>query len=217
MTLPEPREAAEGRSGGHRDRRAVLPLPARFTAAMSSRPACGIQLVAAALLVTPCQLAVAAETALLGSTFKKASLGVETRDMHTPSRLTAGFLGAVLLSACASTSSADFDRRMATYVSGSEVQLVSGLGVPQRVYETEGRRFLQYDFSGSASSSFAGPSVGFGFGSSSGRWGHGSAVGTGISFGFGGPGYYEAVPCMVTFEVRDGRVLNFARQGEGCR
>jgi len=137
--------------------------------------------------------------------------------MPAPSRLMAAFLGAALLSACGSTSSADFDRRMATYVSGSEVQLVSGLGVPQRVYETEGRRFLQYDFSGVASSSFAGPSLGFGFGSSSGRWGHGSAVGTGISFGFGGPGYYEAVPCTVTFEVRDGRVLNFARQGEGCR
>ncbi|MDJ0387350.1 hypothetical protein QMO56_04420 [Roseomonas sp. E05] len=126
-------------------------------------------------------------------------------------------LGVVLLSACAATGPADFDRRMATYVSGPEVQLVSALGVPDQAYEVEGRRFLQYDFSGASGAAVApsvSPGIGFGFGS--GHWGRGVGVGTGISFGFGGAGV-PAEPCAVTFEVRDGRVLNFERQGEGCR
>lgn len=137
--------------------------------------------------------------------------------MRAAPRLTAAAFGATLVSACAQSGPADFDRRMATYVSAPEVELVSALGVPKRVYETEGRRFLQYDFSGEAAPSWGSPAIGFGFGSGSGHWGHGTAVGTGISFGFGGPGYYEPVPCVVTFEVRDDRVLNFARTGEGCR
>ncbi|HWL79875.1 MAG TPA: hypothetical protein VNR89_02895 [Roseomonas sp.] len=134
--------------------------------------------------------------------------------MRAVPTLASTLLGAALLAACAAGSPADFDRRMGTYVSGSEAQLVSALGVPHQVYEVEGRRFLQYDFSRAASSPSISPSIGFGFGG--GSWGHGGGVGTGIGFGFGGAGV-PAEPCAVTFEVRDGRVLNFERQGEGCR
>lgn len=119
-----------------------------------------------------------------------------------------------LLSACADTSSADFDRRMATFVAGPEVQLINGLGVPQNVYETDGRRFLQYDLGGYSRSPSVSPSIGLGFGS--GSWGSGVGVGTGIGFGFGGNAY-PPTPCLVTFEVRDGRVLNFERRGDNCR
>ena len=115
--------------------------------------------------------------------------------MRAVPTLASTLLGAALLAACAAGSPADFDRRMGTYVSGSEAQLVSALGVPHQVYEVEGRRFLQYDFSRAASSPSISPSIGFGFG------------GAGV----------PAEPCAVTFEVRDGRVLNFERQGEGCR
>ncbi|MXP62765.1 hypothetical protein E0493_05290 [Roseomonas sp. M0104] len=126
----------------------------------------------------------------------------------------AALLGAMLLSACSASSPADFDRRMATFVAGPEIQLVSSLGVPHQVYEVEGRRFLRYDLSSGATAPSISPSIGFGFGG--GSWGHGGGVGTGIGFGFGGAGV-PAEPCVVTFEVRDGRVLNFERQGEGCR
>ena len=134
--------------------------------------------------------------------------------MHGVSRSAGALLGFLALAACAETGSADFDRRMATFVSGSEGQLVSTLGVPERVYEADGRRFLQYSFAGQSSSPTVSPGIGIGIGG--GRWGSGVGVGTGIGFGFGGGGY-QPEPCIATFEVRNERVLDFQRQGTGCR
>jgi len=122
-------------------------------------------------------------------------------------------MGLLVLAACAETGPADFDRRMSAYVSGSEGQLVSALGVPERVYEADGRRFLQYNFEGQASAPVISPGIGLGIGG--GSWGRGVGVGTGIGFGFGGG--YQPEPCLVTFEVRNERVLDFKRQGTGCR
>jgi hypothetical protein len=124
-------------------------------------------------------------------------------------------LGMLLLSACADTGARDFDGRMATYVAGPEVQLVSGLGVPQQIYETDGRRFLRYDFAGQTSAPSISPGIGLGFGS--GGWGRGGGIGTGIGLGFGGGGAYQSVSCTVTFEIKDNRVLNFERRGDSCR
>jgi hypothetical protein len=124
-----------------------------------------------------------------------------------------------LLAACAGGGTADFDRRMASYVAQPEVRLVEGLGVPQRVYDAEGRRFLEYDFGGTAAPASSGFSLGVGGGSfGGGRYGRGGGFGTGIGVGIplGGSGY-EPVPCLVTFEIREGRVLDFRRQGESCR
>ncbi|WP_141563216.1 hypothetical protein [Teichococcus rhizosphaerae] len=134
-----------------------------------------------------------------------------------PARLSL-LLGLTALSACATGGTADFDRSMATYVGQPEVRLVEGLGVPQRVHETEERRFLEYDFASASAPPSSGFSFGLGAGSfGGGRHGRGGGVGTGIGIGFplGGSGY-EPTPCLVTFEVREGRVLNFRRQGEGC-
>ena len=124
-----------------------------------------------------------------------------------------------LLAACVSAGPAEFDRGLATYVGQPEIRLVEGLGVPQRVYETEQRRFLEYGFAGTAAPAASGLSFGLGAGSfSGGRYGRGGGVGTGIGIGvpLGGSGY-EAAPCLVTFEIRDGRVLDFRRQGDGCQ
>jgi hypothetical protein len=96
---------------------------------------------------------------------------------------------------------------------------VEGLGVPRRVYETKGRRFLEYDFSSMAAP--ASPAFGLGLGAggfSGGRYGRGGGFGTGIGIGIPlGGSSYEPAPCIVTFEVRDGRVQDFRRQGENCR
>lgn len=118
------------------------------------------------------------------------------------------------LAACAGPDAGTFDQRMATYVGGPESRLIEDLGVPQRVYETEGRRFLQFQ-TASAPASTVSPSLGIGFGGGSGRWGSGVGGGLGLGFGFGGSSVPEF--CAVTFEVRDSRVLNFDRRGDGCR
>jgi hypothetical protein len=132
--------------------------------------------------------------------------------------LTTLLLGLGLLSAC-SNGTAELDRRNASYVGQPEVRLVEGLGVPLRVYETEGRRFLEYDFSSTAAS--ASPTFGLGFGAGSfsgGHYGRGGGVSTGLGIGIPlGGSSYEPAPCIVTFEVRDGRVLDFRRRGENCR
>jgi hypothetical protein len=125
----------------------------------------------------------------------------------------------LFLTACAGIRTDDFDRRMATYVGQPEVRLVEGLGVPHRVYEREARRFLEYDFRSTAAPASPSFSLGFGAGSfSGGRYGRGSGFGTGLGIGvpLGGSGY-DAPACLVTFEVRESRVLEFRRQGENCR
>ncbi|WP_159996856.1 hypothetical protein [Roseomonas sp. 18066] len=129
------------------------------------------------------------------------------------------FSGLTLLAACASDAPADFDRGMATYVGQPEIRLVEGLGVPQRVYETAERRFLEYGFSSGAAPASSGFSFGVGAGGfSRGGYGRGGGFGTGVGLGFPlGGSSYEATPCVVTFEVRDDRVLNFRREGENCR
>jgi hypothetical protein len=123
------------------------------------------------------------------------------------------------LFACSSNGVENFDRRMANYIGLSEMQLIEDLGVPNRAYEAEGRRFLQYDFSTTAASTSSSFSLGFGVGSFSGsRYGRGSSFGTGLGVGvpISGSGYGLA-SCLTNFEIREGRVLDFRRQGESCR
>ncbi|ONG53586.1 hypothetical protein BKE38_11665 [Pseudoroseomonas deserti] len=129
-------------------------------------------------------------------------------------------LAPLLLAACASEAPAAFDRSIATYVGQPEIRLVEALGVPQRIYDNGSQRFLEYDFTSAAAPASSGLSFGIGAGSFGygGGYGRGRGVGTGIGLGFplGGSGY-DAAPCTVTFEVRDGRVLNFRREGDNCR
>jgi hypothetical protein len=117
----------------------------------------------------------------------------------------------LLPAACASGSPEEFDRRMTAFVGRPEAELVSGLGVPNRTYEAEGRRLLQYEFTRPSASPAVYPSIGLGFGS----FGWGSGVGVGTGLGFGG---YGAPPqtCAVVFETREGQVQGFNRRGEGC-
>lgn len=75
------------------------------------------------------------------------------------------FLGLAMLAACAGSTPAEFDRGMSTYVGQPETRLVEGLGVPPRVYETGGRRFLEYDFGSTAVPASSGFSFGLGAGS----------------------------------------------------
>ena len=118
----------------------------------------------------------------------------------------------VLLGACASGDPAEFDRRLTTYVGRPEADLISGLGVPSRTYDGDGRRLLQYDFVQPAPGPGIVPSLGLGFGS----FGFGSGVGVGTGLGFGFPAGGAPRGCSVVFETREGQVQGFNRNGPGC-
>ena len=118
-----------------------------------------------------------------------------------------------LLGACASGTPEAFDQRMTTYVGRSEAELVAGLGVPSRSYEADGRRLLQWDFLRQSPGPAIYPSIGLGFGSF-GWGGRGVGVGTGLGAGLGGASPPRG--CSVVFEVRQGTVQGFNRNGPGC-
>jgi hypothetical protein len=122
-------------------------------------------------------------------------------------RLLLAFLP-VLLAACADGGAA-FDARMAGYIGRPESELVMGLGVPDRVQDLEGRRFLDYELRTASAGPVLTPSLGFGFGI-----GRGAGFGTGVGLGIGGVA--PASPCGVTFALRQGLVESFTRRGTGC-
>ncbi|MGG5821294.1 hypothetical protein [Falsiroseomonas sp. HW251] len=97
------------------------------------------------------------------------------------------------------------------WIGRQEGDLVATLGVPSRVYEAEGRRFLAYDVAG-APAPFLMPSIGIGGFRSSGGWGSASGIGTGLGLSFGSFGGASG-PCTTTFEVRQGIVATAGRAG----
>jgi hypothetical protein len=118
-----------------------------------------------------------------------------------------------LLAACAQTPPAP---PATAWIGRSEADLVANLGVPARVHETEGRRFLAYDGQGAVDTSPAVvPSIGLGVGRYSGGWGSATGIGTGLGLSFGNWNA-GARPCTTSYEVRDGQVIGATRQGAGC-
>ena len=120
-------------------------------------------------------------------------------------------LAVLSLSACAQQPAAPL---AGAWVGRSEAELVSALGVPTRVHETEGRRFLAYDGYGAAQPVVV-PSIGIGGFRSSGGWGSASGIGTGLGLSFGGLGGGGG-PCTTSYEVAEGRIVNAIRSGPGC-
>ena len=107
-----------------------------------------------------------------------------------------------LLSACAQ--GPPLDQRLSTFVNQSEGDLVAALGVPVRTYETEGRRFLQFERRRTVP--YASPG-----------YYHPYYGPFGPRFGYmPGPPVYGVVGCDITFALRGGRVENFTYRGEGC-
>lgn len=120
-------------------------------------------------------------------------------------------LATTLLGACATEPPAP---PPGAWIGRSEAELVGALGVPTRLHEAAGSRFLAYDDSGGASQPAIMPSIGFGVGRASGGWGSAAGFGTGIGLSFGP--FAQPAPCTTSYEVRDGRVVNALRQGPGC-
>jgi hypothetical protein len=94
------------------------------------------------------------------------------------------------------------EQRLLPFVGRSEGELVAALGVPERTYEVEGRKFLTFEDRRSYLVA-----------------GYPSLPAYGYSrFGpyFAPPGYIVRT-CEITFAVRGGRVESFTFRGDGCR
>lgn len=103
----------------------------------------------------------------------------------------------------------------AAWVGRGEGELVATLGVPDRVHEVEGRRFLAYDLRYLAAE--PAPFVSFGFGTYSGGGWRGGGTGFGLGFGVplvGGPP--PIAPCTTSYEVRNGQVVGVTLAGPAC-
>ena len=89
---------------------------------------------------------------------------------------------------------------MLPFVGRSEGDLVAALGVPERTYEVEGRKFLTFE--DKRSFIVAGDPFLYRY----------------SRFGpyFAPPGYIVRT-CEITFAVRQGRVESFTYRGDGCR
>lgn len=105
---------------------------------------------------------------------------------------------ALLLAAC--ETGPTLDQQLGTFIGRSEGDLVAALGVPTRTFETDGRRFLQFE---SRRTVFVPQPAPY--------------------FGPFGPRYWGppmerpvAVGCDITFEMRDGRAQAFSYRGNGC-
>lgn len=120
----------------------------------------------------------------------------------------------LLLAACAQPGNPPGPDLTTNWVGRSEADLVSTLGVPDRVHEVGGRRFLAYEARTVTGGPVVTPSLGFGLGRFSGGWGSGTAIGTGLGLSFGGGG--APVVCGASYEVQNGQVVGQTRQGPGC-
>lgn len=101
----------------------------------------------------------------------------------------------------------------AAWIGRTEGELVAALGVPSRVHDAEGRRFLAYDTISGAPAVV--PSIGLGVGRSTGGWGSATGIGTGVGLSFGGFGRGSGI-CTTSFELVEGRVAAGQHQGSGC-
>lgn len=115
-------------------------------------------------------------------------------------------LGALAIAGCAV--GPPLEQRLLPFVGQTEGDLVAALGVPERTYEADGRKFLTFEDRRSYIVAGAAPLYG-GYG----RFGYG-----GLGYGpfFSPPGYVVRT-CEITFAVRNGRAESFSFRGDGCR
>lgn len=105
-----------------------------------------------------------------------------------------------LLAGCATGPT--LQQRLATFIGRSEGELVAELGVPVRSYETDGRRFLQFERERTVAVSqpdpffYPGPYRYRGW--------------------MAPPPAYAQVRCDITFALRQQRVESFSLNGQAC-
>ncbi len=107
-------------------------------------------------------------------------------------------LGLLLVAACDPYELQHRKQELAAYVGVSEADLLRSMGVPTRSFEVGGHRFLAYD---QTTQTITPPPYPWSFG-----WGYGA----------GFPAEVVNYTCETTFEIADGRVINFSLRGNAC-
>jgi len=116
-------------------------------------------------------------------------------------------LALMALAGCATGGRQDLEARLGEMVGVAEAELVRRVGVPARVHEAEGRRFLAYVEHW--------PDIAYmpwgGYGTR--MYGRGGMFGMAV-----GGGSFQFIDryCEATFEVADGVVSGFALRGSSC-
>lgn len=95
------------------------------------------------------------------------------------------------------------EARLQAWIGRSEGELVSAFGVPERTYEVEGRKFLQYEER--RTQLVPGDPLRYG-------WPYRRYYGPAWA-----PPAYVVRQCDVTFALRKGVVESFSFRGDGCR
>lgn len=110
---------------------------------------------------------------------------------------------------------AGFDARMQALIGQQEEAVVAALGPPSFTVEDGMVRRLRYDLSFEAPQPGPTliPGIGLGFGGRGGGFGLG--VGAGLGPGLGRP-QRDPANCVLVFQVVDGRVAGFGRDGPAC-
>lgn len=96
--------------------------------------------------------------------------------------------------------------RMASYIGASELQLVQGMGVPDKQVNVNGQAYFAYD---RGYTQVEPPMAGF-YGPFYGPYG-----GPFISPDF--PARVDVYGCETTFLLKDGKVVSFTLRGNDCR
>jgi len=115
----------------------------------------------------------------------------------------------LMLAGCASSGRPELEARLGELMSIPEAELVRRVGVPARVHEAQGRRFLAYVELWPDVAYTPWTSIGIG------HFGRGGGIGMGMGSSFGSPQFIDRY-CEATFEVAEGRVVGFAVRGSSC-
>ncbi len=115
------------------------------------------------------------------------------------------FLFFLSLTGCATT--ANYEKILSSWVGAPEIDLVRSWGPPDSQYEASGVKFLSYQKSGNVFIPGTNPTY------------RTTVIGnTAYTSSYGGsPSYNFQMTCKTTFEVKDGRVLNWKWEGNDCK
>lgn len=123
--------------------------------------------------------------------------------------LTIALLSSLLLSACATYTTAAYEQILDTFVGDTENQIIAVWGVPERVFESGDNKYFVYT---RKETSYVPGNPGF---YQPGYWGW---PGSPFYSPFGGtPGYYVHYSCTTTFTFVNGKVDHWQWQGNDCK